>query len=308
MLAYFRRRSIPQPKDLGPGLRTGTACISPQRSLLPGTGRRGDGVSRHPFHLGMTRPSSRCALSVLISSLLFVTVPYALAAPSTPHPEHVYFFTADGPRLEALFHAPAAGKPTVVCLHGLAAVKEEWSPFLAALEKAGWGYLAYDARGHGESSLTKDANGAPNGFQAFGPPGPGTPWQKMVDDVGAAIKFLSTEKKVNRETISLAGASLGANVVLTYAALTNRPRAVIALSPGLNYAEIKPEDTLSQLKEPHVLLVASPTDRYAFESSRTLVAQRPGTVFWSDVKPGHGAQMFDDALLARLIQWLAKNG
>jgi hypothetical protein len=36
-----------------------------------------------------------------------------------------------------------------------------------------------------------------------------------------------------------------------------------------------------------------------------LKKKRPATPVWSDVKPGHGVQMFDEKLLARLITWLS---
>ncbi|MCB4756578.1 MAG: alpha/beta fold hydrolase [Elusimicrobia bacterium] len=219
-------------------------------------------------------------------------------------PAKAEFKTKDGQVLKAYFQAPKGNKLTLVMLHGLTASKEEWLPLAEAAVKVGYGVFAYDARGHGESSLSKDAHGTPNGFQYFGPPGRGSPWERMIDDLGGAIWFLENQKKINRASVILAGASLGANVALNYASLTRSLKAVILLSPGLDYQKITTEGAIQQVGEIPVLIVASPGDKYAYASSVRLKSLSPRATFWSNVKPGHGVQMFDEDLLARIIQWL----
>src|SRR5581483_10350443 len=135
-------------------------------------------------------------------------------------PQSVSFPCPDGSARAALFVQPKPNAPVFILLHGLASTKNEWTPFLDALEKKGWGALAYDMRA------------------------PGTPWPQLVDDVGAALRYLEKEKSVERRQIFLGGASLGANVVLKYHVLTSNGAAVILLSPGLNYQELTTDDLI----------------------------------------------------------------
>lgn len=239
--------------------------------------------------------------SVLAMTILFLPT-LSFAAPA----QSVKFKTRDGVQLIGTFVAPEKGSPTLIMVHGMAAVKEEWNPLISSLTAHGWGSLAYDMRGHGESSLTKDVLGSPNGYTAFGDPGPGTQWERMIDDVSAAIRFLEDKKNIKRDKMVLAGASIGANIVLNYQALTGAGRSVVLLSPGINYREFKTRDAMKTVSVP-VLIVASRADQYAFLSSQELAHDKSNVVFWQDVKPGHGVQMFDDKLVARIIEWLSKN-
>lgn len=217
----------------------------------------------------------------------------------------VSFKTKDGVVLKAFYQPPSNSKPVVIMLHGLASNKEEWLPFANFLVSKGWGVLAYDARGHGASSKSKDMDGTPNGYQYFGKPGRGSEWERMIDDVGGAVAFIRIEKKLDTTPIYLAGASLGANVSLTYASLARSIKAVILLSPGINFAGFDTEEPIKHMTIP-VLLVASQPDQYSYESCIRLskVADVP---FWSDVKAGHGVQMLDESLQNRLFEWMSKH-
>lgn len=232
-------------------------------------------------------------------TILWATLNALAADPSF---DAVQFKTRDGIPLHAFFSEPQAGQPTVIMLHGLAAQKEEWLPLAQELRAAGLGVLAYDARGHGASSRSKNKDGSPNEYQHWGPPGPRSTWERMIDDVGTAVAFLQ-EQKVDRDSIVLAGASLGANVALNYAVLARPVRGLVLLSPGLNYAEIKTEEVIGKVSQP-VLIVASEADPYSFSSSKTLKKKARNAALWTNVKAGHGAQMFDAALLKRLVQWI----
>jgi alpha-beta hydrolase superfamily lysophospholipase len=219
-------------------------------------------------------------------------------------PQTVKFKAADGTDLVGVYIAPTKDKPVVVLLHGLASWKGEWAPLTAALTKQGWGSLSYDLRGHGDSSTHKGVDG-PDGYKFFGAPGPGSQWQKMVDDIGAAFKYLETDQKIARKNLLLGGASLGANAALIYTALTGHPAKVFLLSPGLDYQKLETLPIVQKTKA-KVLIVTSPADGYAFMSSQKLSQANSAVTLWSDVKPGHGVQMFDEALLNRLCSWLAQ--
>lgn len=218
---------------------------------------------------------------------------------STASFQTVRFAGADAFPLVGTFHAPEKGHPTILLLHGLGSTKEEWRPFSDRMASLGWGVLAYDARGHGKS--------APPTYRSFGRPAPESPWEKMIDDVGRAIHFLEKDQGVDRSSIYLAGASLGANVALNYAALTRSVRGVILLSPGITYQGVRTDKPSGLIRRTPVLLVVSPPDFYAYKSCLQLKKNHPAFDLWTDVKDGHGVQMFDSSLLSRLSEWLLKH-
>ena len=208
------------------------------------------------------------AMTLLLSSFLFAS------------PQKIQIKTPDGTVLSALFTPPVGDNPLVLMLHGLDSSKEEWQPLISELEKAKWGTMTYDARRSG------------------------TPWQKWVDDEGAVVRFIE-KAGTPRSRIFLVGASLGANVSLKYSELTRVGKGLILLSPGLNYQGLITADSVGKVSAP-ILIVASPADAYAASSSLELKKISKHVQLWMDVKPGHGVQMFDPALLARILDWLEK--
>ena len=213
-------------------------------------------------------------------SRVFVGVMLLSSALSAAPTEKVTFKTTDGVALNALFSKPGAGKPTVIMHHGLGAWKEEWQPLIDFLVENGTGVFSYDARPAG------------------------TPWQKLVDDMGTAVRFVEG-RGVDRKSVFLAGASLGANVCLKYNALTNTGRGLILLSPGLNYQGLETLDAVKMIKIP-ILFVAHPADRYAFHSVTKLAPQASHATSITSQKPGHGVQMFDADLLNKIHLWMEK--
>jgi len=206
--------------------------------------------------------------------------------------------TPDGISLAADYHPATGGKGVIVMLHGLDSNRGEWNGFSYAAQTAGWGTLAYDARGHGQS-----VRGAARGHRSFGPAGPGTPWERMTDDLRAVLAFLEA-RGVSASSVAVVGASLGANVAARYASRGAALKAVVLMSPGLNYMEFRPDRDVQAIR-PRTLIITSPEDRYAFASSYKLRTLAPQIELWSDVRPGHGVDMFDETLSKRLLVWLS---
>lgn len=233
---------------------------------------------------------------------LLITAPVAIRAA-----EPVTISTSDGVILAGLYQAPArTGEPVAILLHGLGSTQGEWAAFAEQLATQGCGYLSYDARGHGGS--TRTTSGAVLSYRSFGAPGPGSEWEKMTGDLNAAARFLERRKKIPSSQFVLIGASLGANIALNWAAAHQDIKAVILLSPGLNYAGITTEKPASRCEGMRIALAAAPTDAYAWFSSRSLygrIRQNPRAVFFEGTA-GHGVQMFDGTFEKGIIAWLRK--
>ncbi|MDE2292650.1 MAG: alpha/beta fold hydrolase [Elusimicrobia bacterium] len=226
-----------------------------------------------------------------------------LASPARA--EKVVFKSGDGTRLVADWRAPRRGQPVFVLLHGLGAGRGEWIFFVARAAARGWGTLAIDMRGHGDS-------GGPSYTTFRGP----ADWLKAAGDARAGVEWLKKVAHVAPERVVLGGASIGANLALHAACDEPRVRFVMLLSPGWNYQGVTLPDQVAAYTRP-ILFAAAPTDPYALRSSQEALrlARSPESALLT-AHDGHGVRMlegdankpFAAALFKRLGELVAETG
>ena len=219
----------------------------------------------------------------------------------------VHFMTTDGVVLTGSLSMPSQKENlTFILLHGLGSGKGEWDTFAAQLIADGYGVLSYDARGHGES--TKTSKGAKVSYTEFGASGPGSPWSRMVDDLGQAVKFLKRQG-ITEKRVALCGASLGANVSMLYAAGHPALPMTILLSPGSTYAGLDISSAVTEYGGRPMAVAASYNDRYAYLSSQAIIRALKGNhkVVFIEGPGGHGVQMFNGTFDKQLREWINKN-
>ncbi len=219
--------------------------------------------------------------------------------------EAVSMITKDGIILQGVYKPPEFPNDYVfVLLHGLGSSKEEWNEFSDKLSSVGFGYLRYDARGHGESIKDKKENLIDFRFFSY------NDWNKMVDDLETVVKFLK-KKGVSDEKIGLIGASLGANVCLNYAVRNYKIPLCILLSVGIQYQSVSIKEAIKKFGNRRLLLAVSPGDRYAYESNKIIfkIAKSLGTdvEFIEGVGSLHGVEMFKKGIDSKIIEWLRRN-
>jgi pimeloyl-ACP methyl ester carboxylesterase len=122
--------------------------------------------------------------------------------------EEMTLTTDDGTVLEA-WYAPPAGGAVIILLHGAGSSREGVRGYAEMLASNGYGVLAPDLRGHGESG--GDTN-------RFG-------WQG-TGDVGAAVGYLESRDDI--EAIGGMGLSMGGEVLLGAAAAYPQITAIVA--------------------------------------------------------------------------------
>lgn len=122
--------------------------------------------------------------------------------------EEVTLTADDGVVLEA-WYAPPADGAAIILLHGAGSSREGVRGYAEMLARNGYGVLAPDMRGHGESG------GATNRFG----------WQGSAD-VGAAVGFLESREEVG--AIGGMGLSLGGEVLLGAASRYPQITAIVA--------------------------------------------------------------------------------
>jgi pimeloyl-ACP methyl ester carboxylesterase len=122
--------------------------------------------------------------------------------------EAITLNTDDGVRLSA-WYAPPANGTAIILIHGAGGSREAIRDHAAMLWQQGYGVLALDLRGHGESGGRTNRYG----------------WQG-THDVGAAVAYLQARDDVER--IGGLGLSLGGEVLLGAAADYPEIQAIVA--------------------------------------------------------------------------------
>ena len=214
----------------------------------------------------------------------------------------VNFTTRDGVDLVGLYRAAASPQGAVLLAHMMPATKESWNVFAARLAERGWSSLAIDLRGHGESVVQGRRRLDYRDFQD-------QDHRSSSADLEAAVLWIRTETTFGFDRLRLAGASIGANLVLDFAAQHGEIERVLALSPGLNYRGLAPETRFPSYRSgQRLMLAASDDDDYSYSS--ILEFARIPTSAEVAVKKlhaaGHGTTMLerDPAFFDESIDWL----
>ncbi len=211
--------------------------------------------------------------------------------------------------------------PGVILLHMLNGSRKDWEPFAQKLSKAshpvgemfgskGYAVLAIDFRGHGDSIWPKGEEKkkdpkAKVSLQSFAP----VDFQDMILDVKAAVKFLREQKEVDRARIAIIGASIGANVALSYVARDEEIDSLVLLSPGVDFKGISTLEAIEKLRlDFPILFIASEDDEYSTKAVKKLHELASGDKkLHLYKKAGHGTKMFgkEDPEQSKLVlEWL----
>lgn len=196
----------------------------------------------------------------------------------------------DGVRLQATYYGPdQVGAAGVLLLHMWEGSRQDWAAFAAQLQAAGYGVLALDLRGHGESGGARTA-------------------AAMIQDAAVGVKLLRAREEIDGDRIFLIGASIGANVALNYAADDAAVRAAALLSPGEDYRGVSTPAARARYGDRPLFIAASSEDAYAAASARTLAAAGPHELLML-ADQGHGTRMLgtENGLEEAILDWLESN-
>ena len=207
--------------------------------------------------------------------------------------------TEDKWRLDAVF-TPAQDGKYLILLHDLGKTKKDFAAFTKALKNNGYGYVALDLRGHGQSTnLDVQTN--------FKKTGEDNEFNQMTKDVNVAIAYLK-KKGAKEEDIYLLGAGLGANVAA--ASLPSHPKTggVILLTPSLKARDVLTMAGIKDYKGP-VMIGVSVADRKQFMEASFIrnaafLASGQGKVTFVTAYSLKGTEMLDRYLTPEVLQWL----
>lgn len=230
-----------------------------------------------------------------VGLLLFLAGPLFAA----PKVQPVSLSTRDGWALSAVYLPAQANGKTVVLLHDLNKKKEEFASLEGDLAKEGFGYLALDLRGHGQST-------GRGSVKSFEKEGVDNPFNRMVQDVEAAVTFLKS-KNVPLDKIALLGAGLGAQVAMKGALLTG-VQTVALISPSANIRDVLVIPSI-RLYKGDLLIAAGSADKRGFLEASVIrnvafLTTGEGKVTFLTAYDLTSHEMLDKYLRPSVLQWL----
>lgn len=206
-----------------------------------------------------------------------------------PAPQTVKFESAGKVEIVGTFYgSPKASSPAVLLLHQWNSDRKSYDEFARRLQAKGFGALAIDGRGFGESVKTTDGGAVTTerGDETV---------KGMKADVDNAVQFLAKQKNVDAARIGIVGASYGSSLAMIYGAENRAVKAVALLSPGLNYFGNLPiEAALKNYGDRHLLLVAAEDDQNSAETVRKLKESAASEKYETQIyaRGGHGTGLF----------------
>jgi pimeloyl-ACP methyl ester carboxylesterase len=196
--------------------------------------------------------------------------------------------TTDQKTLSSNFFDVENPKGGVVYLHMMPATKESFTKLAERLQDLGWRGIAIDFRGHGNSE------GGPDGYLNFSE----EEHQKKYFDVLAALDYL-LKSGLDKKSISIVGASIGANLGLKLLAQDPEIKKAVLLSPGLSYRGITTKNLVTKLTAgKEVFFIGSEDDNYTKECIDELFGLVPeGVVKQKQIykEAGHGTTILERA-------------
>jgi dienelactone hydrolase len=123
--------------------------------------------------------------------------------------------------------------------------------------------------------------------------------------VRAAWDVLVARPEVDPALCAIVGASIGANLALIVGANNPEVVTVVALSPGVDYQNLKPSGLLGNFGQRPIFLIASQDDKYSYDSVKQMAPLAPQAATHYFATAGHGTAMFADPHLNTLLfDWL----
>lgn len=204
-------------------------------------------------------------------------------------PQTIKFESADKVEIVGTFYESVnANSPAVLLLHQWGSDRKSYDEFARKLQAKGFGVLAIDGRGFGESVKTSDGKtvGTDRGDETV---------KGMKADVAGAFDFLAKQKNVDAARIGIVGASYGSSLAMIYGAENKEVKAVALLSPGLNYFGNLPiEDAVKNYGNRNLLLVAADDDQNSAETVKKLKSSVATEKLETQIygRGGHGTGIF----------------
>ncbi len=224
--------------------------------------------------------------------------------------EKISITTTDGVGIVGDWYVPDyPNGSAVILLHMMNRDRASWKKFAGLLAYEGYGVLAIDMRGHGESVFQKNNDTKRVlDYREFSD----EEHQSSMLDIEASVGFVDGQKNIPENRISLVGASIGANLALRFVGESKHVNRAVLLSPGLEYRGIRTPKLIKDLSEgKSIYMIAGSFDTYSSQSVRELSKQESAASIKTEILPnpkaGHGTDMLEieAGLSEKILKWIS---
>lgn len=208
--------------------------------------------------------------------------------------------TADEWIISGVYKAAQDDKPTLVLLHDLGKDRNSFASFADKLAEHGYGYLAIDLRGHGESQNK-------GGAYSFAREGVDNEYNKSVRDVDIAVTYLKN-RRIDEKKIILLGAGLGANIASKSTGFWPQIGGLALLTPTANNRDVLAIPPM-RLYKGNIFIGAAADDKKTFLEASIIrnvafLSAGEGKVTFATAYQHSGHELLDVYLTPFLLQWL----
>jgi len=212
--------------------------------------------------------------------------------------QKVSFITKDGVTIVANYYPNKSAKFAGILIHQRPKTKESFDDLAKFLQSEGYALLAIDLRGHGESTQSIKGKIDYNKFSE-------EEEKESIIDLESASNFLEKEG-YSKDKQFLIGASIGANLSFQFLSENSEVKAIVLLSPGLNYRGVILENFKKEGLGDKIFVVSALDDEPAYVAGRTLKSWYPDLTYLELQSGGHGTNLLKvyPDLKTKILTWL----
>jgi len=212
--------------------------------------------------------------------------------------QKVSFITKDGVTIVANYYPNKSAKFAGILVHMRPKTKESFDDLAKFLQKEGYALLAIDLRGHGESTESVKGKLDYNKFSE-------DEEKESINDLISASLFLEKEG-YPKDRQFLIGASIGANLSFQFLSENPQVKAIVLLSPGLNYRGVILENFKKEGLGEKIFVISALDDEPAYVAGRTLKSWYQDLNYLELPSGGHGTNLFNSYpdLYEKILVWL----
>jgi dienelactone hydrolase len=238
-------------------------------------------------------------LAALLSAQITASTTPASAPQSKAATEPVEIKTQDGQLLKGIFFKPGKERaPAALLVHDAGADRKQLEPFVERLGKLGFGVLAVDLRGHGESKSAK------LDWSKLSESEREAVWSFGLRDVDAAADWLLEQPSIHSTSLSLIGYGAGCALVARHARSDENVvcMALLAPRPEEYGFDVKADIQILEGLDTFVVTTKDEEAERMVEEANALAAGNPYIELFF-AKPKQGL-LEDKSVPSKVASWL----